>query len=352
MNKIPFCIAADLQPCRLLELPPDLLEYLSTSDAPSLNFKARQADDAEAFLTTHHKTYLVRHVHTSNTIYITCPSPHASTTLVALSKCASALECLPAPNQHAASTMLSLLTPFDHPQDLQSRPTPPLTKDHVFAQTPMSHDECQLSWEDSTAFEHSGASFRPTAVALVNVWKWLLDIAYANAVNLATCTSIKSIDKMLDGEDEWPRALVDAILTKLSHDKDEESLQLQQQVAIKWVGRNLLESSHQTEDKSAFIESWKDALPEAWRPHATLDMLKASLPTTTTKRDKDTTNISSKQGSYKLSSGGKRIEFASEQGAQAEEATANSAKPAATATAGKRKWHEKFAAARKQGKPS
>ena len=57
------------------------------------------------------------------------------------------------------------------------------------------------------------------------------------------------------------------------------------------------------------------------------------------------------QASYKLSASGKHIEFAPERVAASEDATANSSKPAA-ATTGKRKWHEKFAAARKQGKPS
>jgi hypothetical protein len=64
------------------------------------------------------------------------------------------------------------------------------------------------------------------------------------------------------------------------------------------------------------------------------------------------TSLTSEQGSYKLSTGGKRIEFAPEMVAVAEETTTGATKPAAKATAGKRKWHEKFAAARKQGKPS
>ncbi|THW79513.1 hypothetical protein D6D19_01135 [Aureobasidium pullulans] len=326
---VPFSIAADLQPCRLLELPPDLLDYLSTSDAPSLSFKAKDATDPEAFLTTQDKTYLIRQVHTSNTVYITTPSLDASGT-TAISQCGSALECLPAPTRHAASTLRSLLISFAEPQDADIRSSDPRSKHHVFAQTPMSHGECQDVWKHLVAFEHAGQSFRPTAAALVKVWKWLLEIAYAHAVNLAAPIPKESIDRMLDGEDEWPRSLVDAILLKLS-EHGQESLNLQQQATVKFVGHNLLESRHQshaeqsTMEKSAFLDAWKDALPEAWRAQTTLDILKA---------------------------GGKRIEFAPEMVAVAEETTTGATKPAAKATAGKRKWHEKFAAARKQGKPS
>jgi sister chromatid cohesion protein DCC1 len=275
----PFSVAADLQPCRLLELPPDLLEYLSTSDAPTLSFKARDATDPEAFLTTDHKTYLIRQVHTSNTLYITSPSQDAPGT-TAISQCRSALECLPAPVRHAEDTLRSLLTTFAHPQDIDIRPSHPRSKSHVFAHTPMSHAECQSVWKDLVAFEHSGQSFRPTAATLASVWKWLLEIAYANAVNLADSVQKATIDKMLGGEDEWPRTLVDAIFLKLSADHS-GLLQLQQQATVKWVGNNTLEA-HREENKqsfmetSVFLDAWKDALPESWRPDVSLDMLKAS----------------------------------------------------------------------------
>jgi sister chromatid cohesion protein DCC1 len=346
----PFSVAADLQPCRLLELPPDLLEYLSTSDAPTVSFKARDATDPEAFLTTNHKTYLIRQVHTSNTLYLTAPSHNAPGT-TAISQCRSALECLPAPVRHAESTLRSLLIPFAEPQDMDVRPSNPRSKNYVFAHTPMSHDECQAVWTDLVAFEHSGQSFRPTAAALAKVWKWLVEIAYASAVNLAEPVQKDAIDKMLDGEDEWPRTLVDAIFMKLSADHP-HLLQLHQQTTVKWVGSNTLESHRPNSkqsfmDTSLFLEAWKDALPETWRPDVSLDMLKAS----SSDRNQPT-QLTFPQGLYKLSGGGKRIEFVHTQSTHAEEATAGAPKPSATTTAGKRKWHEKFAAVRKQGKPS
>ena len=274
----PFSVAADLQPCRLLELPPDLLEYLSTSDSPTLSFKARDATDPEAFLTTTHKTYLIRQVHTSNTLYITSPS-HDVPGTTAISQCRSALECLPAPVRHAESTLRALLIAFAEPQDIDIRPSNPQSKSYVFAHTPMSHDECQTVWKDLVAFEHSGQSFRPTAAALARVWKWLLEIAYANALNLAGPVQKETIDKMLEGEDEWPSTLVDAIFLKLSADHA-DSLQLQQQTTVEWVGTNTLESHRQNNkqsfmETSVFLNAWKDALPEAWRPEVTLDKLKA-----------------------------------------------------------------------------
>ncbi|CAD0088697.1 unnamed protein product [Aureobasidium mustum] len=275
-----FSIAADLQPCRLLELPPDLLEYITTSDTPTLSFKAKDATDPEAFLTTREKTYLLRQVHTSNTVYITSPTYNAQGT-TAISQCRSALECLPAPVRHAESTLRSLLIPFGEPQDIDVRSSDPHSKDYVFAHTPMSHDECQTVWKDLVAFEHSGQSFRPTAVALARVWKWLLEIAYANAVNLAEPIKKEVVDKMLDGEDEWPRNLVDAIFSKLS-ENDQSLLQLQQHATVKWVGSNTLESYRQNNTQSivntsVFMDAWKDALPGTWRTEANLEMLKASL---------------------------------------------------------------------------
>jgi len=346
----PFSVAADLQPCRLLELPPDLLEYLSTSDSPTLSFKARDATDPEAFLTTTHKTYLIRQVHTSNTLYLTSPSRAAPGT-TAISQCRSALECLPAPIRHAESTLRSLLIPFAESQDIDIRPSNPQSKSYVFAHTPMSHDECQTVWKDLVAFEHSGQSFRPTAAALARVWKWLLEIAYANAINLAESLQKETIDKMLDGEDEWPSTLVDAIFLKLST-SHADLLQLQQQTTVAWVGTNTLESYRQDNkqsfmETSVFLNAWKDALPETWRSDVTLDMLKARRH-----NRNDQTQLTSPQGLYKLSGGGKRIEFVHNQSTHVEEATTGAPKTSAATTAGKRKWHEKFAAARKQGKPS
>ncbi|KAI4753313.1 hypothetical protein E4T52_14550 [Aureobasidium sp. EXF-3400] len=346
----PFSVAADLQPCRLLELPPDLLEYLSASNAPTLSFKARDATDPEAFLTTKDKTYLIRQVHTSNTLYVTSPSHNAPGT-TAISKCPFALECLPAPVRHAESTLRSLLIPFAEPQDTDIRPSNPQSKSYVFAHTPMSHDECQTVWKDLVAFEHSGQSFRPTAAALTKIWKWLLEIAYANAVNLAEPVQNDVINKMLDGEDEWPSTLVDAIFLKLSANH-QDLLQLQQQATVKWVGTNTLESHRQNNkqsflETSLFLDAWKDALPETWRSGVSLDMLKASRHGCN-----DETQLTLLQGLYKLSGGGKRIEFVHNQSAHVEDSTAGATKPSATTTAGKRKWHEKFAAARKQGKPS
>lgn len=348
----PFSVAADLQPCRLLELPPDLLEHLSTCDSPTLSFKARDATDPEAFLTTNHKTYLIRQVHTSNTLYITSPSHHGPGT-TAISQCRSALECLPAPVRHAESTLRSLLIPFADPQDIDIdiRPSNPRPKSYVFAHTPMSHDECQTVWKDLVAFEHTGQSFRPTVAALTRVWKWLLEVAYANAVNLAEPIQKETIDKMLEGEDEWPSTLIDAIFLKLST-SHAGSLQLQQHATIEWVGTNILESYRQNNkqafmETSVFLNAWKDSLPETWRPEVTLDKLKAR------RHDRnDPTQLTFPQGLFKLSGGGKRIEFVHNQSTLAEEATAGAPKASPATTAGKRKWHEKFAAARKQGKPS
>lgn len=276
---VPFSIAADLQPCRLLELPPDLLDYLGTAAAPTLTFKARDASDPEAYLCTQDKSYLIRQVHTSNTVYITVPSSNASGT-TAISQCGSAIEALPAPAHHAKPTLRSLLTPFGDPRDLDIPSVDARTKDNVFAHTPMSHAECQAIWNQLAAFEHSGQSFRPTAAVHVKVWKWLLEIAYAHGVDLAKRPLEKhSLDTMLQGEDEWPRQLVDAILLKLS-DNHDESPGLQQEATVKYVGHNILEARYQdpseqsTMEKLAFMTAWKDALPEAWRGHATLDSLK------------------------------------------------------------------------------
>jgi len=156
---------------------------------------------------------------------------------------------------------------------------------------------------------------------------------------------------MLDGEDEWPSTLVDAIFLKLST-SHADLLQLQQQTTVAWVGINTLESYRQNNkqsfmETSVFLNAWKDALPETWRSDVTIDMLKARRH-----HRNDQTQLTSPQGPYKLSGGGKRVEFVHNQSTHTEEATAGAPKTSAATTAGKRKWHEKFAAARKQGKPS
>jgi hypothetical protein len=87
------------------------------------------------------------------------------------------------------------------------------------------------------------------------------------------------------------------------------------------VGRTLLasESSNQALDTATFLESWKDILPESWRDDAKVDAIKDLYiqPTATTITIK---------GEDEESSGG-------------------GVKPSGSAS---RKWHERFARARKR----
>ncbi|KAK8219171.1 hypothetical protein M8818_000902 [Zalaria obscura] len=208
------------------------------------------------------------------------------------------------------------------------------SKAAIFEDVPFSEGECEQAWIDLVAFQssldHDGPlrGFRPSASVSCKAWKAMLLVATENSINLTA--SIPSVynQMLIEGAEEYPKELVKAILRRLSVGPQQSSIEIDQARTTQWTGLTLLESlwrDFEAVRKNDFIEKWKDALPEAWREGASLSVLGDAC---------------------KASADGKTLEYVPEDSRTVAKA-ATEAKPAAKTTS-KRKWHEKFAQARKR----
>ncbi|GAB7350775.1 hypothetical protein MBLNU459_g1317t1 [Dothideomycetes sp. NU459] len=365
-----FSISAAQQPFRLLELPPELLDMLSSANPPTLCLKSPNSlgstNGAEAVLCTPTKTYQLRQVSTSNTVYVTSSvSAEAGSDslgepgVTTISQCDSTLETLAAPPDSARDTLRQMLVRFAEPEDT-GRPSPLyLDRITIFAHTPMSEEECRRAWVDFAAFEMDASdglpkrSYCPTAAGLLRAWNHIRELATleSSRISLAKSMSKNALTNILlnvDQDGECPVELRAAVLRRLAPAQElsqsnftawptQDQVSIDRRTTVQWVGLTMLQArqedvvneSTMTMKNDTFINEWKDSLPEEWRQDVQLEVL---------------------NDAYRISvEGGYMSCTPAIMAGTAAKGAASSGKPS-TATAGKRKWHEKFAQARKQGK--
>ncbi|KAI4127103.1 MAG: hypothetical protein LQ347_004739 [Umbilicaria vellea] len=199
----------------------------------------------------------------------------------------------------------------------------------VLDDAPLSTGEFESGWIEICAFETGGQAWRPLASTLYGVWKSVLSAAAVNELKLDDGFPTSSITSMVE-EDGYSTTLLMAVLTRLSSSEDfisHDWAKIDRNKCVPWVGAILLESETQRTDgtpKSAFIQTWKDQLPEAWRDQAQLGLL---------------------EGKYlQLSSGAITFENGVNATTDTKPATAVAG---AVSSKGARKWHEKFKNARR-----
>lgn len=265
---------------------------------------------SEVVLCTANKTYQLRQVSTSNTVYITTPIYSTSETtpigepgISAISQCTSTLETMAAPADSARDTLLQMLMPFAEPEDAERSSAKYLDQATVFSNTPMSDDECYKAWIKSVAFEMetSGSlpkrSYRPTATAALKAWKQVCELAASESdrIRLASPMGKNALKNVLlnsEEDQDWPVELRKAVLMRLIPLQDasmsdiyewptKEEVSLDRQITVQWVGVTIVQARQEANAKSsrqkdAFINEWKDALPEEWREDAKLDVLAVS----------------------------------------------------------------------------
>lgn len=153
----------------------------------------RLINHGNAVLCTDSKTFELRQVQTSNSVYVLQPrliskagsSPVLD--LAAVAQCGSTLEAVPStgwPHQ-----LLKDLLPFWGEQ-------PPLqkwTKREVFANLPFSNGELESAWVDMILFECDSYSLRPRAKTVLVLWEDILNAATAEAIPLDTNFSLNAI---------------------------------------------------------------------------------------------------------------------------------------------------------------
>ncbi|CAL5873347.1 uncharacterized protein PFLUO_LOCUS7618 [Penicillium psychrofluorescens] len=258
---------------RLLELPPDLDELLSSKDAPVLELKSPSAALAQAVTTdpsapeyvnicTPTKTYRIRQVQSSNSLHILRPSlghisradikvveeeagesgalnlPNEAVTTIA--KCGSTLELHTPPEGFSERLFLEkTLRLYDRRSedtddgdgDLEMGDAPRATaslgptemREHICADIPMSTAQCDGGWTELCAFVHGKqqlAGWRPSARARLNVWKRLMEGAILQGIDLEKQFLVGDLWKSVLDDDEtseppFPRPLLEAVVRRL-----------------------------------------------------------------------------------------------------------------------------------------
>lgn len=282
------------------------------------------AKPAYAVLCTPNKTFQLRQVQTSNSLFITQPAyleDHANEIPVpatcAIALCSATLELQP--STASGLTLLKENLPVynivagDVDAVANNR-----TKATIFEDTPLSYAELQEGWRQLMAFELDESSYQPSVNALAQVWRAINAAALAEAVKLDSQFLTVDIASAV-AEDGHPIDLVEGVLAHLASESADTSgawSSLDRTKTVAFVGKTLLEARTGADFLIAdFTDTWEDRLPEAWRKDAQLSAIEEfyEFPSETTIRSK-----------------GKAATGATG------DSTLASTKPSA------RKWHEKF----------
>lgn len=312
------------------------VDPLLISGAHRLSIKSSAAAPdrpAYAVLCTPDKTFHLRQVQTSNSLFVTQPQyldshgneddiPAAAT--CAIASCPTTLELHPS-DASAVALLHEALPVYDIVAGDVDATRNGKSMVAIFEDLPLSDAQCQTGWNELLAFEHEDNTYRPSVNALSYVWRSINAAALAEGVKLDSQFLTEDVATAVS-EDGHPASFVKAVLHHLSNNEPDANGPwscLDRARTVAFVGKTLLGAKQGTSDYliAEFTDSWEDTLPEAWRKDAKLSALEGSyeFPSDSTIRAKS-----------------KDIAVASVQDALV------ATKPSA------RKWHEKFAKTRKK----
>jgi sister chromatid cohesion protein DCC1 len=306
----------------------------------------------------------VRQVSTSNSVYVLEPSiarpesrdadeeldldaalARPSSAMTAVTKVDTMLELIPL--SHGVKAMLERVIPIYQTSEVLTAEEAnldflshsiPTSKSALFADIPAPDSHIEQSWRDMLAFEFEERCARPSASTSLSVWQSIADYA---TIERADLTQEANFNGFFQNEQIWPlhAPIAQAILIHLKDncvpDSTAHSLTLDQLRTVRWTGLTLLQAksekagSNSTLSTDEYVGHWQDLLPEAWRDDATLE----KLPERCYKIEE----VDGRENIMRCCSDDSRS-------ASAQPAVSEATK----ATAGKRKWHEKFKAQRKE----
>ena len=156
-----------------------------SATAPAVGAASQKA--AYAVLCTPSKTFHLRQVQTSSPLFVTQPALEAhgnaipAPTTRAVASCTATLELQPSDDSPvpALEQVLPLFDIVDG--DVDARGTGK-SQAAILPHLPFSDGQCIQAWQELMAFEFAGSSFRPSARALLQVWKSMLAAAVAEGV--------------------------------------------------------------------------------------------------------------------------------------------------------------------------
>ena len=206
----------------------NVLESLYLKSALSSDDGHPQASNA--VLCTETRTYHVRQVQSSNSVFIAQPSETSNTNddlvsdvrIIALGQCASTLELQPSTQsgiEHFRER-LPLYTGIDEEDAGTSTPQrhaqeSKKIKSILLEDAPISGTEFESAWRTLCVFEWQNRAFLPTATSLVNVWKSIMSAVALRSINLEISFSLDSLMETAD-QDNHPYPLLKAVIFRLS----------------------------------------------------------------------------------------------------------------------------------------
>ncbi|PYI06768.1 hypothetical protein BO78DRAFT_314834 [Aspergillus sclerotiicarbonarius CBS 121057] len=330
-QSILFTHTAPQQAFRLLELPADLAELLSSDNPPTLEIKSPAPSSQESNptdpsptdttreyinLCTPTQTYRIRQVQSSNSLHILRPSDdgiqrgdlavigaptststedpvladlNLSETMTTIAKCGSTLELhTPQEGFNIIPILEGLLGRYDSDSDGKSGSTGQerLAEsadrrriiEGVFTDVPVSRMQCERAWKEVCAFvlPDTGRGWMPTAQVKIGVWKRMVEGAVLQGIDLGKQFLVGDVWKSVldeEGEGEWPRELFEAVIRRVC----EGGASIDKEGCVRWVGETYLEAVAPTANaavgRSEFLNAWKDHLPEGWREQAAFSKL-------------------------------------------------------------------------------
>lgn len=295
------------------------------------------AKDANTVLCTLDKTYDIRQVSSSNSVYLT--KPHETTDeggglprigIETVAKCDSTIELLPLSKQSAAPYIRAALPTYVSTGKYSSKKS--ISKSELFSHIPLSQAECELGWSELACFESIEPSgcFVPSGQLKVQIWQAAITAATAESADISSSFSKDDIPSYaVDLTEEWPANLVTAIFASVSQPVADTILAVDKDTCIKFVGLSLLQarSEGRATETAAFLKAWKDVMPETWRSNCQLSVLKGSY--------------TSQPGSGSITYAASAIDA---KGVIVRPTDADETK---TTLGAKRKWHEKFRASKR-----
>ncbi|KAM3424407.1 hypothetical protein BST61_g6412 [Cercospora zeina] len=337
----------DMQRVRLLELPADLLALVTSENPPRLYIKSKHvppggnAKEAHSVLCTPDKTYQIRQVSTSNSVYLIqphdSPDPHPALAgglprvgVEAVAKCDTSIELLPTPATSAAPYIQAALPTYASTGNYgRADGGGCATKRELFSHIPLSDAECEAGWRQLACFESTDppGCFIPSAKVKAEVWQSAMMAAVADGFDVCAPFPENDIPAYaIDLPGDWPRDIVIGVFAGVSSSTPGGHLAVDEQKAVRFAGANLLQAKSEGRaiEATTFRKAWRDAMPEAWRSKCEFATL---------------------QGYYSLDDNAKSIRYL-DTAADAKAAADSSAKEAKSLGA-KRKWHEKFKASKK-----
>ncbi|KZM23967.1 uncharacterized protein EKO05_0009267 [Ascochyta rabiei] len=331
---VPFAVSARAQKLQLLELPSDVAALLDAPNPPRLSIKSSAAapgTPAYAVLCTPNKTFHLRQVQTSNSLFVTQPQSLDShgnhiplLATCAIASCPATLELHPS-DASAVALLHDVLPVYDVVAGHVDATGNGKSRATIFENLPLSDAQCHAGWDELMAFELDQDTYRPSVNALSHVWRSINAASLAEGLKLDSQFLTEEVAAAVS-EDGHPLSFVKAVLRHLSNDEQDADGPwscLDRARTVAFVGKTLLHAKQGSIDFliTEFTDNWEDSLPEAWRKDAKLSAIEGSyeFPSDTTVRAKS-----------------KDVAVANVQDAPV------ATKPSA------RKWHEKFAKTRKK----